>query len=268
MKISSILNPTPSSPSTMRRTNVSTSTRRTSPHTATSSSSPSPAYSPSPKVTFKAPATKKNPKDAPKWEEGPTAGEVKYPPFVISSDYRKKLEAKFDFFAGPSGDMAMYPEHIPYSSEKKNFLAKTGREGFDGQSLFLPPFCHCDPFNSLVWRSSVFHYTFRYKAGSDEEKDWVVMWDYNIGLVRITPFFKCMHGHRKVCYFRHLSFDLFGANANSADGPQKCNLGESGSHGSLPQYHRWCYTCTRFVDISYLVPILTLIIHLPQMLYH
>lgn len=35
----------------------------------------------------------------------------------------------------------------------------------------------------------VFHYEFK-RPGN--EKPFVVMWDYQVGLVRITPFFKCL----------------------------------------------------------------------------
>ena len=35
---------------------------------------------------------------------------------------------------------------------------------------------------------AVFQYTFKMPG---EDKEYNVMWDYNIGLVRITPFFKC-----------------------------------------------------------------------------
>lgn len=35
----------------------------------------------------------------------------------------------------------------------------------------------------------VFQYTFRDSKG----QEWTVMWDYNDGLVRITPFFKCLN---------------------------------------------------------------------------
>lgn len=34
----------------------------------------------------------------------------------------------------------------------------------------------------------VFQYTFKVPG---DDKEYIVMWDYNIGLVRITPFFKC-----------------------------------------------------------------------------
>jgi hypothetical protein len=35
---------------------------------------------------------------------------------------------------------------------------------------------------------AVFQYTFKVPG---DDKEYAVMWDYNIGLVRITPFFKC-----------------------------------------------------------------------------
>jgi hypothetical protein len=39
----------------------------------------------------------------------------------------------------------------------------------------------------MVNRAIVFQYT--YKVPGDE-KEYVVVWDYNVGLVRMTPFFK------------------------------------------------------------------------------
>ena len=41
----------------------------------------------------------------------------------------------------------------------------------------------------------VFQYNFQVP---NDEKEYTVMWDYNIGLVRITPFFKCCK-YSKVC---------------------------------------------------------------------
>ena len=35
---------------------------------------------------------------------------------------------------------------------------------------------------------AVFQYTFRMPG---DDREYTVMWDYNIGLVRVTPFFKC-----------------------------------------------------------------------------
>ena len=40
----------------------------------------------------------------------------------------------------------------------------------------------------------VFQYTFKVP---NNDKDFTVMWDYNVGLVRVTPFFKCS-GYGKV----------------------------------------------------------------------
>ena len=37
-------------------------------------------------------------------------------------------------------------------------------------------------------QATVFQYTFKVPG---EEKEYTVMWDYNVGLVRVTPFFKC-----------------------------------------------------------------------------
>ncbi|KAL8689274.1 MAG: hypothetical protein Q9218_005017 [Villophora microphyllina] len=66
----------------------------------------------------------------------------------------------------PFGRIAEYCKHVPYRSEKKTILNRTGREGFD-----------------------VFQYTFQMPH---EDKRQTVMWDYNNGLVRITPFFKAL----------------------------------------------------------------------------
>lgn len=46
---------------------------------------------------------------------------------------------------------------------------------------------------------AVFKYEFRV-PGDDTE--YTVMWDYNVGLVRMTPFFKCCQ-YGKVCASPH-----------------------------------------------------------------
>jgi hypothetical protein len=48
-------------------------------------------------------------------------------------------------------------------------------------------------------RSTVFQYTYK-RPG--EEKEYVVVWDYNVGLVRMTPFFKSCK-YSKVSPSRH-----------------------------------------------------------------
>ncbi|KAK3353615.1 hypothetical protein B0T25DRAFT_217899 [Lasiosphaeria hispida] len=69
------------------------------------------------------------------------------------------------FRVQPFGTIRDSSRRIPYNSGKKDFYQKTGRESFE-----------------------VFHYDFRLP---DEETVYTVMWDYTVGLVRMTPFFKC-----------------------------------------------------------------------------
>ncbi|KAG9247818.1 transcription regulator HTH, apses-type DNA-binding domain-containing protein [Calycina marina] len=103
-------------------------------------------------------------KDGAVFAKGKVKGEVNYPPFEQFDEETMCEIQKFKVY--PLGDIQNYCRHIPYNSEKKSFLDKTGRESFE-----------------------VFQYIFKIPG---EDKDYTVMWDYNIGLVRITPFFKCL----------------------------------------------------------------------------
>lgn len=90
--------------------------------------------------------------------------------------------------------------HIPYNSGKKNFFDKTGRESFEGQQNTpkIPPNSVC---NTRAWYSGADdpHAVFQYKFKvPDDANEYTVMWDYNVGLVRMTPFFKCCK-YSKVC---------------------------------------------------------------------
>ncbi|KAL2817992.1 hypothetical protein BDW59DRAFT_129908 [Aspergillus cavernicola] len=125
---------------------------------------PSPS-SPTSTVMLRAPRQKKQKmaKDAPVFNRGRTRGEVRYPPDEERDEQLASLHR--DFRIHPFGNIADYPRHIPYNSDKKLFQALTGRENFE-----------------------VFQYTFQLPG---EEKQWTVMWDYNIGLVRTTHLFKC-----------------------------------------------------------------------------
>ncbi|RDW65709.1 putative APSES transcription factor Xbp1 [Aspergillus mulundensis] len=102
-------------------------------------------------------------KDAPIFQRGKPRGEVRYPPHEDPSGRFARYHR--DFRIHPCGNIADYPRHIPYNSDKKSFQDRTGRESFE-----------------------VFQYTFQMPG---EEKQWTVMWDYNIGLVRTTHLFKC-----------------------------------------------------------------------------
>ncbi|PMD47817.1 hypothetical protein L207DRAFT_416387 [Hyaloscypha variabilis F] len=102
-------------------------------------------------------------KDGAVFAKGKIKGDVNFPPFERLDEETIREVEKFQVY--PLGKIQDYSRHIPYNSEKKSFLEKTGRESFE-----------------------VFQYTFRVPG---DDKDYIVMWDYNIGLVRITPFFKC-----------------------------------------------------------------------------
>ncbi|CRG90834.1 hypothetical protein PISL3812_07880 [Talaromyces islandicus] len=104
------------------------------------------------------------PKDAPVFNPGKVRGELRYPPFEERDEFLDSQHVLFEIHP-TIGHIAEFPRHIPYSSEKKGFLEKTGRESFE-----------------------VFQYTFKIP---NVDKAWTVMWDYNIGLVRTTHLFKC-----------------------------------------------------------------------------
>ncbi|OPB38248.1 hypothetical protein A0O28_0013520 [Trichoderma guizhouense] len=89
-------------------------------------------------------------------------GPVNFAPFedVDQASYREVQR----FQVSPFGQIRQSCDHIPYSSSKKDFFEKTGRESIE-----------------------VFKYEFCYN-----EATYTVMWDYNVGLVRMTPFFKCL----------------------------------------------------------------------------
>ncbi|KAL3476532.1 hypothetical protein BJX99DRAFT_138824 [Aspergillus californicus] len=127
---------------------------------------PSPTSSTS-TIIMRSPRQKKQKmaKDAPVFNRGRPRGEVRYPPHEERDDELARVHR--DFRIHPFGNIAEFPRHIPYNSDKKSFQELTGRESFE-----------------------VFQYTFEVPG---EDKLWTVMWDYNIGLVRTTALFKCNH---------------------------------------------------------------------------
>ncbi|KAK6436323.1 hypothetical protein LTR95_007479, partial [Oleoguttula sp. CCFEE 5521] len=133
-------------------------------------------------ATFSAATPSRRPKltkDAAVFARGVPQGQVNYDTFECTSESicltstqqeeLTKQHERFEVFPSGQGDAGLireYVRHIPYSSEKKCFFDKTGREAFE-----------------------VFQYTFSVPDDPDRRTH-VVMWDYQIGLVRITPFFK------------------------------------------------------------------------------
>jgi hypothetical protein len=79
-------------------------------------------------------------KDAPSFKLGKPRGEIRYPPCEYRDEQLKKEHEKFELF--PMGDeekISNFPRHVPYNSEKKSFLEKTGRECFEGKFAFAVP---------------------------------------------------------------------------------------------------------------------------------
>ncbi|TQV98820.1 hypothetical protein V2A60_007483 [Cordyceps javanica] len=113
-------------------------------------------------------ATARHPVRPREWSSKPgkQRGPVNFMPFEegLSQDMIRQIAL---FQVRPFGQIRQSCEHIPYNSSKKDFFGKTGRESID-----------------------VLKYDFR--SQTDPPADYTVMWDYDVGLVRITPFFKCM----------------------------------------------------------------------------
>ncbi|KAJ3576315.1 hypothetical protein NPX13_g3742 [Xylaria arbuscula] len=105
----------------------------------------------------------KMPKDAAVFTKGKTKGAINFSPYEDLDEESLRHTRIFEVF--PLGRIREFSRHIPYNSGKKDFFEKTGRESFE-----------------------VFQYVFKV-PGDDTE--YAVMWDYNVGLVRMTPFFKC-----------------------------------------------------------------------------
>jgi len=76
-------------------------------------------------------------------------GEVNYHPFEDFDETTLREIQKFQIY--PLGKIREYSRHIPYNSEKKTFLEKTGRESFEGMlSLIVLHFWH----DLFPWQSS------------------------------------------------------------------------------------------------------------------
>ncbi|KAK4174938.1 hypothetical protein QBC36DRAFT_312465 [Triangularia setosa] len=96
-------------------------------------------------------------------------GMVNYPPFEdLDADSLREVQR---FQVSNLRLIQSNCRRIPYHSQKKDFYQKTGRESFE-----------------------VFEYSFKLPKDSPLRSDntYTVMWDYNVGLVRMTPFFKCL----------------------------------------------------------------------------
>ena len=76
----------------------------------------------------------------------------------------------------------------------------------------------------------------------DSKTTWTIMWDYNIGLVRTTPLFKC-NRYSKVC----LRLNHFYLKTNTTpDRTRKNTIIESRPARDLPQYNWRSTSCPRY----------------------
>ena len=69
-------------------------------------------------------------KDAAIFAKGKAKGEIRYKPCEVQDEGIAEQHREFQVY--PMGHIADYCRHIPYNSEKKSFLEKTGRESFEG----------------------------------------------------------------------------------------------------------------------------------------
>lgn len=109
---------------------------------STPASTPRPETPPTPSPTKR----QKLIKDAAVFLRGSVKAPINYPPFecnedslCLNAEQRAELaqqHRRFQVFPSGHGDAGLISEfvrHIPYSSGKKNFLNKTGRDAFDGK---------------------------------------------------------------------------------------------------------------------------------------
>lgn len=81
-------------------------------------------------------------KDGAIFAKGKIKGEVNFPPFERFDEESMREIEKFQVY--PLGKIQDYSRHIPYNSEKKSFLEKTGRESFEG--ILAKLLTSCDPY--------------------------------------------------------------------------------------------------------------------------
>lgn len=71
-------------------------------------------------------------KNAANFAQGKIKGEIRFKPCEIQDAEIKNQHEIFQVY--PMGRITESCRHIPYNSEKKSFLEKTGRESFEGLS--------------------------------------------------------------------------------------------------------------------------------------
>jgi len=195
LKIRSLLNPPTSDHSIMPEASVTPPP--TPAYTTQGSSS---ATTPQPQTPTTPSTTKRQKlvKDGAVFIPGTAKEPVNYPPYecteralclsLADQEVLAHQHARFELYprgCDGQGFIADFQRRIPYSSERREFHGKTNRDAFEGKSTV-----DANPQGLKLMFVAVFTYTFRVPGDSDKKH--VVMWDYQNGLVRITPFFKAL----------------------------------------------------------------------------
>lgn len=90
-------------------------------------------YNPEVSPRMPLPRKQKLCKDEATFVKGKPQEEVKYWPCEIQDDHLTAEHRKYQMY--PIGHITEYCKYVPYRSEKKTFLSKTGREGFHGEKI-------------------------------------------------------------------------------------------------------------------------------------
>ncbi len=85
-------------------------------------------------------------KDAAVFVKGSIHGECRYPAYEEQNEIFAARH--HEHHVHPLGRIMEYPRHVPYNSEKKSFLEKTQRDGFEGMQ------CYCQ-LGALLISSSI-----------------------------------------------------------------------------------------------------------------
>jgi hypothetical protein len=169
------------------------------------SSRPTPAPSDADSPTGPPAKKQKLAKDAAIFTKHDVRSPIRYKPHERYGE--RTLDQLHEWSVYPLGRIGEYRRRIPYSGGKSDFEKKTGRKAFE-----------------------VYQYTFKVPA---TQQEFVVMWDYSIGLVRITPFFKCLQ-YAKVSVPQTST----GVAHERVDGAIQGDRQQQRAPGSLLQHHR------------------------------
>ena len=74
-------------------------------------------------------------KDAAIFTKERPRGRVRFPPYEAGADNALSTQHR-KYQIHPMGNISDFHRHIPYNSEKKTFLMKTGRDCFEGTSIY------------------------------------------------------------------------------------------------------------------------------------